>query len=278
MPCFNHAAFIEEAVESVLNQTYTNIELIIIDDASTDPAVRPKIKSLSKKDQRIKAIFLDNNSGPSAARNLGIEASSGTYILPLDADDRIAPSYIDKAVKIIESDAKIGVVYCEADFFGTAQGKWGLPAYSAPDILISNMVFCSSLYRKSDWKRFGGYNENMRDGLEDWDFWLNFTADKKTFIRIPETLFLYRQHEPNSSRNEAINREKSAYLLSTIFANHSELYLANIHHFFDQLPLLTKTHGLAKTHKSGQLKTLFKRKVGRYTLSLKKKIKKRGNG
>lgn len=274
MPCYNHGAFIQEAVDSVLQQSYPNLELIIVDDASTDSRVHQIIKSLLKKDTRIKTIFLENNSGPAAARNRGIEAADGTYILPLDADDRIAPSYIEEAVKVIESAPNAGVVYCEVEFFGTMKGKWNLGNYSFPEILSANMVISSALYRKSDWARYGGYNENMRDGLEDWDFWLNFTADKKSFIQIPKTLFFYRQRERNLTRNGSIDRDKSIRLLSTIFNNHRELYSANIHHFFDRLPLLIETHHLAETHKNEQIKTLFKRKLGRYTLSLKKKLKK----
>lgn len=268
MPCYNHGAFIEEAVDSVLHQSYPNIELIIVDDASTNEDVREKINAIQKKDRRIKAIFLGKNSGPSVARNRGIQAAEGIYILPLDADDRIASSYIEQAVHTIESVPEAGVVYCEAEFFGTVQGKWGIPAYSFPEILFSNMVFCSGLYRRSDWERYGGYNENMRDGLEDWDFWLNFTADQKDFIRIPEILFFYRQRERKLTRSGSVDREKSIRLLSTIFHNHNELYSAKIHHFFDQW--LTKTHP-----SNSKLKTLFKTKVGRYTLSLQKKLKKR---
>ena len=274
MPCYNHGEFIEEAVDSVLQQSYQNIEIIIVDDASTDKNVREKINAIQEKDSRIKSIFLDENSGPSEARNRGIEAAEGLYILPLDADDRIDPTYVEKAVSVIESNPDIGVVYCEADFFGTVQGKWKLPQYSFPEILFYNMVFSTALYRKTDWKRYGGYNKNMRDGLEDWDFWLNFTTEQKTFIRIPETLFFYRQRERILTRNGSIEREKSIQLLSNIFLNHRDLHSANIHHFFDRLPLLIKTHHLAETHKNEQIKTLFKRKLGRYTLSLKKKLKK----
>lgn len=274
MPCFNHSAFIDEAINSVLSQTYTNIELIIVDDASTDPELRPKIIALSKKDKRIQAIFLDHNSGPSVARNVGIEACEGTYILPLDADDCIAPTYIEKAVQIIESDPKIGVVYCEVEFFGAMTGHWKLAAYSFPEILFANMVICSSLYRKSDWARYGGYSENMRDGLEDWDFWLNFTAENKSFIRIPENLFYYRKSNKSLSRNDAINRSKSIRLLSTIIKNHRELYLSNIHHILDELPMLIKAHGLEYASEKKRINTLFQRKLGRYTLRLEKKIKK----
>ena len=73
MPCYNHGAFIQEAVDSVLQQSYPNLELIIVDDASTDSRVHQIIKSLLKKDTRIKTIFLENNSGPAAARSSCIE-------------------------------------------------------------------------------------------------------------------------------------------------------------------------------------------------------------
>jgi glycosyltransferase involved in cell wall biosynthesis len=267
VPCYNHGEFIEEAVDSALQQSYQNIEIIIVDDASTEKNVREKINAILEKDSRIKSILLDENSGPSVARNRGIEAAEGLYILPLDADDRIDPTYVEKAVSVIESNPDIGVVYCEVDFFGTAQGKWELPQYSFPEILFSNMVFSTALYRKSDWTRYGGYNKNMRDGLEDWDFWLKFTTEQKTFIRIPETLFFYRQRVKSLTRNGIIDVEKNIQLLSTIFLNHRDLYCKNINYFFERW--LKKTHPI-----NSQVQTLFKRKIGRYSFSIQKKIKK----
>lgn len=276
IPCYNHGEFIEEAVDSALQQSYHDIEIIIVDDASTDKNVRGKINTIQEKDSRIKSIFLDENSGPSVARNIGIEAAEGLYILPLDADDRIDPTYVEKAVSVIESNLEVGVVYCEVDFFGTVQGKWQLPPYSPQEILFSNMVFATALYRKSDWKRYGGYNKNMRHGLEDWDFWLNFTTDQKTFIRIPETLFFYRQREKCLTRNGSIEGEKSIQLLSTIFLNHRDLYCKNINYFFDRW--LKKTPPInpqTKTRQiNSQVQILFKRKLGRYSFSIQKKIKK----
>ena len=189
----------------------------------------------------------------------------------MDADDRIDPTYVEKAVSVIESNLEVGVVYCEVDFFGTVQGKWQLPPYSSQEILFSNMVFSTALYRKSDWKRYGGYNKNMRDGLEDWDFWLNFTNDQKTFIRIPETLFFYRQRAKSLTRNGSVEGEKSIQLLSTIFLNHRDLYCKNINYFFERW--LKKTHPI-----NSQEQNLFKRQIGRYSFSIQKEIKKRNNG
>lgn len=267
MPCYNHGAFLQEAVDSVLCQTYPEIELIIVDDGSTDEGVRSTIDALLDRDRRIRAIFIKENCGPSAARNRGIESATGTYILPLDADDRIAPTYVEKAVQTIESDPAIGVVYCEADYFGTVEGKWELPPYSFPQILFTNMVFSSGLYRRSDWKKYGGYNDNMRDGLEDWDFWLNFTGDQKKFIRIPETLFFYRQRKNKASRTSSIDRDKYILLHSTVFRNHRDLYGGNIEYFFDRCFTTTKPPEETR-------KTLLRLKIGRYTLSLlRKRIK-----
>ena len=106
--------------------------------------------------------------------------------------------------------------------------------------------------------------------LEDWDFWLNFTTEQKTFIQIPETLF-YRQRERSLTRNRSIKQERSIRLLSTIFLNDRDLYCKNINYFFDRW--LKKTHPI-----NSQEQNLFKRQIGRYSFSIQKEIKKRNNG
>ena len=115
IPCYNQGQYVDDAVSSCLAQTYDNIEIIIVNDGSTDKFTndflskyqRPKTKVINKR-----------NEGLAEARNTGINNATGKYILPLDADDKIAPTYVEKAVQIIEQDESVGIVYCLAEYFG----------------------------------------------------------------------------------------------------------------------------------------------------------------
>ncbi len=190
MPCYNDGKYMEEAVASVKAQTYPRWELIIVDDGSDDEETVQIIRRM-KAEQQIKVLHTDHVR-PAGARNYGIRHADGTYILPLDADDRIDKTYIEKAVEMIESDSRIGVVYCEADMFGERSGKWNLPAYSFQSMLLDNVVFVTALFYRKDWERAGGFNSNMASGMEDYDFWLGILELGKEICQIPETLFHYR--------------------------------------------------------------------------------------
>src|SRR5688572_30177035 len=138
IPCYNLGKFLNEAIESVLSQTLRDYEIIVVNDGSTDKETIHIINEL--KNPLIKVVQT-SNQGLSAARNTGIFFSKGDYILPLDADDKIEPSYLEKAVKVLDENENIGIVYCEAMFFGEENGKWELPEYSLPQILLHNVIF-----------------------------------------------------------------------------------------------------------------------------------------
>src|SRR5262249_32672545 len=124
IPCFNQGQFVDEAVASVLAQTYRDFEIIVINDGSTDEATNRK---LAAYDYPQAQVMHTANQGAAGARNTGIAATSGQYILPLDADDRIAPTYLERAVAALEADARVGIVYCQAELFGEESGPWQLP-------------------------------------------------------------------------------------------------------------------------------------------------------
>ncbi len=192
IPAYNCEKFIEETVNSCLKQTYQNIEIICIDDCSSDDTFNV-LKSLSISCQKLTVAQMPFNSKPAAVRNLAIKMSNGSYILPLDGDDLISPSYIARAITVFIENPSISVVYCKANYFGEKTGEWQLPPFDELEIIEKNMVHCSALYRKNDWLKLGGYCENLIHGREDWDFWLQFVKRKMFFYRIPEVLFFYRQ-------------------------------------------------------------------------------------
>lgn len=222
MPTYNQGAYIEKSLDSVSKQIYRNWECIIVDDGSKDDTEKI-VKNIIEKDTRFKYIK-QKNLGPSSARNTGVLQSSGEYILPLDSDDIISPHYIQEAVNVFMGNDNIKLVYCEAEFFGEKSGKWELPNYSFDRLLFSNMIFCSAVYKRSDYDKTKGYNENMREGLEDWDFWLSFLKKDDLVYKIPETHFFYRIKK--NSRNADSHNDSGIIqkMYKRIYLNHEEKY------------------------------------------------------
>lgn len=224
MPCYNDGEFIRQAVESVFAQTYPCIELIIIDDGS-DISTKRILEEISNETGCL--LLESGHKGPSEARNVGIRKANGEYILPLDADDEILPTYIEKAVQLMEEHPDAGAVYCYAELFGEEEGRWELPDYSFERMLVGNIVFVTALFRKEDWEAVGGFKTNMEHGLEDYDFWLSLLERNKTIHQLPEVLFRYRKKK--KSRTTRLNDDKDnvrqAY--GTIYENHKKFFRKN---------------------------------------------------
>jgi len=160
-------------MRSALAQTHPDIEVVIVDDGSTDADTLELLRRCPWPRTR---VLYQENAGPAAARNHGITASSGRYILPLDADDLIDPSYVAKAAAVLDSAGEVGIVYCKANRFGAENGPWQLPPYTLRELVIDNVIFVTSLFRREDWERVGGFSESLRRGVEDYDFWVKIVA------------------------------------------------------------------------------------------------------
>lgn len=227
IPCFNDGTYIGEAVDSVLAQTYQDFEIIIVNDGSTDPRTNDILSNYSRPKTR---VIQTTNQGVARARNRAIEEASGEFILPLDADDRIKETYLEKAVKALDTAGNIGIVYCLAEFFGGETGPWQLPDFSLEGMLLGNLIFCSALFRRADWLQVGGYNPNMRYGFEDWDLWLSVIELNREVFRIPEILFSYRIK--TVSRTTRMTEDLMLDMRVQLFSNHRQLYLDNIRSLF----------------------------------------------
>jgi glycosyltransferase involved in cell wall biosynthesis len=250
IPCFNQGQYIDDAVDSVLNQTFQDFEIIIVNDGSTDEYTIRKLKEYNRPKCR---VIHTENQGLAAARNNGIKVSSGEYILPLDADDKIGSKYLEEAVKILERDSEIGIVYCEVEFFGDKTGKWNLPDFSVDRILLKNVIICCALFRKCDYLETTGYNTNMMYGWEDWDFWLSLVEKGKEIYKLPDVHFYYRIKNSNSMLTDlSLNPERQNYSLKTIYFNHYDLYINNLGNPIELYSKLNRIL-LSKDYKIGNL-------------------------
>jgi len=225
IPCFNHGLFLSEAILSVLNSTYSPLEIIVVDDGSIDDSREVAIK-FREGHANIHYVYQENR-GPSAARNLGIRISRGEYILPLDADDKISKDYIEKAVQILKENNEIKVVYCNAEFFGAKTGSWKLYELSLHRLALRNMIYNSALFRRSDYDKTGGYDERLIYGHEDWEFWISMLKDGAYAYKLENTTgFFYRIHQHSRRRTTA--RKFKNQSLNIINGKHQSFFMKQL--------------------------------------------------
>lgn len=226
VPCYNQAQYLDECLESVLDQTYEYWECIIVNDGSPDHT-EEVAKAWLVKDKRFRYIYQEN-SGVSAARNNGIENSNGEWILPLDGDDKIAKTYLEKANALIEQGYEL--IYSDALYFGEKVGDWILEDYSFSKLLYHNIIVCSAIFKKNNIR----FDENMTFGFEDWEFWLNYVSSVKDIkvFKIPSFEFFYRIKK--ESRNKKVNNDKDQYLemKNYVYFKHRNKYALNFGDYF----------------------------------------------
>lgn len=223
IPCFNHGAFLAETLDSVEAQTFTDYEIIIVNDGSTDRETLEFLETLIRPKTRLISTV---NLGVAAARNRAIAEALGEYVLPLDADDKIAPNYIEKAVSILEAKPEVGIVYTDQILFGAKQGLLVLPPYNRRRLLVENLIHASAVFRKSLWAEVGGYSEKMTRGWEDWDFWIAVSELGAAVVKLDEPLFYYRIN--HASRDSAMGLSGKLAMYGRMVRRHKTLYSRNI--------------------------------------------------
>ena len=221
VPCYEQGHFLEECFTSILNQTFSNWECIIVNDGSNDNT-EDVANVWVQKDKRFKYIFQENR-GLSSARNIGIKKAQGEYILPLDADDKIGSDYFLLAFKAFQENIKLKVVYCKAVKFGEINEDWDLSGFSLKKLALFNMIFCSAFFKKKDWQQVGGYDVNMKYGWEDWEFWINILKNGGEVKRLDYKGFFYRVKK--QSMITSISHEMQKELLTYINTKHQDLYI-----------------------------------------------------
>lgn len=221
VPCYNQAQYLEEALQSVLCQTYENWECIIVNDGSLDNTGEI-VEKWRKKDGRFKSIY-QKNGGLSSARNLGISVAIGEVILPLDADDKIGLNYVSLAIEAFEKNSSLKVVYCKAEKFGEEIGEWKLPSFSLFNLSRNNLIFCSAFFKKEDWNSVGGYDTSMKHGWEDWEFWIAILKNGGTVKRLEEVHFYYRIKK--TSMLQSMNRKNEIDILNYLSVKHADFFV-----------------------------------------------------
>lgn len=223
VPAYNASAFLEETIDSILASTYSDLEVVIVDDGSSDNTWA-LAQDLATKHSRVRA-FTQPNKGVSAARNKALSEATGTYILPIDADDLISPTYISDAVQVLDNQSNVKVVYAKAEFFGMRQGAWKLPRYSLHKLAMHNQIYVSALYRKKDALEFGGYCETIL-GREDWEFWISMLKIGGEVVQLNQVGLFYRIHEHSKRISDRQNKAERIALLNE---RHLDFFLRELH-------------------------------------------------
>lgn len=212
IPCFNHGEYLQDALDN-LKPDNAFYEVIIVNDGSTDEQTIKVIESCKAKNY---IVVGQENMGLSAARNTGISVSKGDFIMPLDADNTLDLTFMEKAASILESDPTLAVVYSDMELFGSQTGKRSVGEFNLQRLMISNYIDACAMIRKSVFDELGGYDSQMKGGWEDWELWLRIAFSGRRFHYIPETGFRYRVYPGSMSniigRNYENRNKLTAYL------------------------------------------------------------------
>jgi glycosyltransferase involved in cell wall biosynthesis len=223
MPCFNHGAFIGEAIESVFAQTFQDFEIIVVDDGSTDPAT---VETLSRLSSPIRVMTTANRGLP-AARNHAAANAAGAVFCALDADDKLASTWFEKAMRVLDDRPGVAFVSHWLETFGDEQWTWKPEQCDLPSLLARNSVNGAALVRREAFEAVGGYDETMREGCEDWDFWLRLVERGFEGTIIPEVLFYYRRRQDSMSR-AMLEGERYRRPLETLIGKHEHAYRSHL--------------------------------------------------
>lgn len=201
IPNYNYGKYISETIQSVLSQTFTNYEIIVVDGGSNDGQTLEILKKIQHP--KIQVHFREGRHLVGDNRNFGINLAKGKYICCLDADDIILPTYLEKAVFYLEA-LNYEVVYPWVQSFGESDELWKT-ADASYEILTNdgNVVATNALFRKTAWQKAGGFKDypvGKGHVSEDWEFWVRLSGLGYRFKAIPEALMLYRVHRYSLSQ------------------------------------------------------------------------------
>jgi glycosyltransferase involved in cell wall biosynthesis len=199
IPCYNYGDYIADAVDSVLNQTFQDLEIVIVDAGSTDKVTIPILKSLNRPRTRI--FYREGRNLVGSNRNFGIEQARGKYVMCLDADDILRPTYIEQAIFLLET-SNYDIISTSVECFGEKTITWNLPKYPTLDeIRVNNLLSTIAIYSKEFFLKTGGYHDfglGSQHVHEDWCMWIRFIALGARVRNIEAPLMLYRTHSSRS--------------------------------------------------------------------------------
>jgi glycosyltransferase involved in cell wall biosynthesis len=240
MPCFDAAATVDEAVESILAQTYTDFELVAVDDGSKDDT-RARLEAWAERDRRVIAMPRPHG-GLVEALQVGLAACRAPLVARMDADDRSLPERLARQVAYLGTHPQTCVVGCLVEGFPASDVRQGFQLYIewlnslttpetiAGELYVESPLAHPSVLMRREWlERVGGYQE--RGWAEDYDLWLRLHLSGGSFAKVPEVLLLWREHPARATRTDArysvenFLRAKAHYLVRGPLADRQSLII-----------------------------------------------------
>lgn len=237
IPCHNQRQYINEAIRSVLSQSWPLWEIIVVDDNSPDNCGQYVDVNIAPFLNRrfswpsIRVLYTGKNVGLAQARNIGIAAAFGSWICALDADDTIGPEYFREAEKALTLDPDLNIIYSNQQFFENSKWLWKVPIFQAQLALTYGPFPVMSLYPRKLWSDVNGYSSVLPYGNEDYDFWMKLmeVGVKGYKLKGIHTFYRYKIHSMmrDSSNFTAVElamlrtRHSSLHTLDTVLAAHN---------------------------------------------------------
>ena len=205
--CFNHGRFLRESLSSSLGSTVRDIEVVFVDDGSTDDSFNIA-REMQRTDQRLRVATHMTNQGHAAALNSAIRMTSAPWILKVYADDKISPSYVEHLLTYAQISPKANVIFSPCQHFGSRKEVYRYPDFEPSRMIDSFMIPGPSAFRRSLWEAVGGFDATMRFA-EDWDFWIRAQqAVGLNTVQLRDALWYYRIHDGPRVSAEGIKHIK----------------------------------------------------------------------
>ena len=248
IPCFNSGLTLRRSVDSIINQNWFNIEIIVIDDGSNDEYTLTQILKLRKHPQ-VKLVT-QNNKGLASARNAGIRKATGKFILPLDADDWLDSNAISTMIKAYESSKEFVIVYSNIKLHGEKTKLKNTFSNEFEQLFSNQLPYCM-LFPRLVFEQHGNYDENLRQGLEDWDLNIRLIIGKQKFLKVNESFFNYTVSNSGMLKSKTMssyvslwrylkNKNRPSYKIANLY----RLYHANKHEPANRKLLVYSTYWL----------------------------------
>jgi len=226
IPCYGQAHLLPEAVRSVADQTFANqdhagLECVIVDDGSPDNTAAVAMRLIDEHPHLRLRLVRQENRGLAEARNTGIRSCRAELILPLDSDDKLAPTAVEKMVTAFDADPDVAIVGTWGREFGDRTNFLHTASLGLRRLLKGNTLLCASMFPRATYQRTQGYNANMTGGFEDWDFWISILEQGGRAHVIEEELFFYRKS--GKSMIDAADA-RDLWLRARIVLNHPALF------------------------------------------------------
>ncbi len=198
LPCYNAGEYLPRALMSLRAQTLDDVEIIVVDDGSTDPATIAYLDGLPGDVRLVR----QENQGLPGARNAGFKAASGTYVTPLDCDDWLEPDFLEKTLAALRANPEAGFAFAHLALEGDASGVLPKNYNFFEQLFLNQLPYCLTM-RKDVWQAAGGYDASMRHGYQDWEFNIRLGGAGRFGVVVPEPLFHYRVREDGMLRSHS---------------------------------------------------------------------------